>query len=189
LLLDEFEKADPKVHDLFLQIIDEGRFTDARGEEINARNLIIIATSNAGSDLIYAASLNEKDLALTKDTVINSIIERKIFKPELLNRFDGVILFHALKDEHISKIAKLMLQKLEARLIEKGIKLDISEQLINYLVEVGHNPQFGARAMNRSIQDTVEGQIAEGIIDGKISHGSLVRFEVNPQTKELKIIV
>jgi ATP-dependent Clp protease ATP-binding subunit ClpC len=189
LLLDEFEKADPKVHDLFLQIIDEGKFTDARGEEINARNLIIIATSNAGSDLIYAASLSEKDVSLAKETVVNTIIERKIFKPELLNRFDGVILFHALKDEHISKITKLMLQKLESRLIEKGIKLDIGDQLINHLVEAGHNPQFGARAINRVIQDEVEGQIAEGIIDGKISHGSLVKFEINPQTKELKIIV
>jgi ATP-dependent Clp protease ATP-binding subunit ClpC len=189
LLLDEFEKADKKVHDLFLQIIDEGKFTDVRGEEINARNLIIIATSNAGSDLIYDASLNDKDLALTKDTVINTIIQRGIFKPELINRFDGVILFHALKDEHIAKIAKLMLQKLEARLIEKGIKVDVNEKMINYLVEVGHNPQFGARAMNRTIQDVVEGQIAEGIIDGKITHGSLVKFDINPQTKELKIIV
>jgi ATP-dependent Clp protease ATP-binding subunit ClpC len=189
LLLDEFEKADARVHDLFLQIIDEGKFTDARGEEINARNLIIIATSNAGSDLIYKASLNDNDLALTKDTVINSIIERKIFKPELLNRFDGIILFHALKDEHISKIAKLMLKKLESRLIGKGIKIDITEQMINYLVEVGRNPQFGARAMNRVIQDVIEGQIAEEIISGKLNNGSLVKFEINPQTKELKIIV
>lgn len=189
LLLDEFEKADTRVHDLFLQIIDEGKFTDARGEEINARNLIIIATSNAGSDLIYEASLSGKDAVLAKDTVVTAIIERGIFKPELLNRFDGVILFHALQDEHISKIAKLMLQKLETRLIEKGIKLDIDEQLIAYLVGVGRNPQFGARAMNRSIQDSVEGQIAEAIIDGKVTHGSLVRFEVNPQTKDLNIIV
>ncbi len=189
LLLDEFEKSDKKVHDLFLQIIDEGKFTDARGEEINARNLIIIATSNAGSDLIYQATLNNKDVALQKETVINTIIKRGIFKPELLNRFDGVILFHALKDEHIAKIAKLMLKKLEARLMEKGIKINITEQMINYLVEVGHNPQFGARAINRTIQDVIEGQIAEGIIDGKITHGSLVKFEINPQSKELKIVV
>jgi ATP-dependent Clp protease ATP-binding subunit ClpC len=189
LLLDEFEKADSKVHDLFLQIIDEGRFTDARGEEINARNLIIIATSNAGSDLIYKDSLENKDLILEKDKIINTIIERGIFKPELVNRFDGVILFHALKDEHVSKIAKLILQKLESRLLEKGIKLDISEDLINYLVNIGRNPQFGARAINRAIQDIIEGQIAEGIIDGKISHGSLVKFEIDQQTQELKIAV
>jgi ATP-dependent Clp protease ATP-binding subunit ClpC len=189
LLLDEFEKADKKVHDLFLQIIDEGKFTDVRGEEINARNLIIIATSNAGSDLIYQASLDNKDIALEKDTVVNAIIERGIFKPELLNRFDGVILFHALKDEHIAKIAKLMLQKLEARLIEKGITIDINEQMISYLVETVRNQQFGARAMNRAIQDMIEGQIAEGIIDGKVTNGSLVKFEINPQTKELKIFV
>lgn len=189
LLLDEFEKADKKVHDLFLQIIDEGKFTDVRGEEINARNLIIIATSNAGSDLIYQALVNDKESVLEKDTVINTIIEREIFKPELLNRFDGIILFHALKDEHISKIAKLMLKKLETRLLEKGIKININETMINYLVDVGRNPRFGARAINRIIQDIVEGQIAEGIIDGKITHGSLVKFEVNPQTKELKIVV
>jgi len=189
LLLDEFEKADKKVHDLFLQIIDEGKFTDVRGEEINARNLIIIATSNAGSDLIYQASVNDKEAILEKDKIINAIIERGIFKPELLNRFDGVILFHALKDEHIAKIAKLMLKKLEKRLLEKGIKIDINETMINYLVEVGRNPQFGARAINRTIQDVIEGQIAEGIIDGKITHGSLVKFDFNPQSKELKIVV
>ncbi len=189
LLLDEFEKADSKVHDLFLQIIDEGVFTDSRGEEINARNLIIIATSNAGSDLIYEASLQNKDVVLIKENVVNAIIEKGIFKPELLNRFDGVILFHALKDEHISKIAKLMLQKLQNRLIEKGIKLDISDSLVNYLVEVGRNPQFGARAMNRAIQDQVEGKIAEAIIDGIVNQGSLVKFDINSQNKELEIIV
>lgn len=189
LLLDEFEKADSRVHDLFLQIIDEGRFTDARGEEINARNLIIIATSNAGSDLIYQDSLDNKNLVLEKDKIVNTIIQRGIFKPELLNRFDGVILFHALKDEHISKIAKLILQKLENRLTEKGIRLDINQDLIDYLVNIGRNPQFGARAINRTVQDKVEAQIAEAIIDGTIAKGSLIKFIIDSQTQDLKIEV
>jgi ATP-dependent Clp protease ATP-binding subunit ClpA len=121
--------------------------------------------------------------------VLDEVQQEHLFKPELLNRFDGVILFHALKNEHIAKIAVFMFKKLDARLLDKGIKIDINDQLINFLVEVGHNPQFGARAMNRTIQDQVEGQIAEAIIDGKITRGKLVKFDIDPQTQTLKIVV
>lgn len=174
LLLDEFEKTNKEVHDLFLQILDEGFFTDVSGKRVNARNLIIIATSNAGSDVIWR--LMEKGKPFDKDIVLTDIIDRAIFKPELLNRFDGVILFRPLTVEDLRKIAKLMLQKLGKRLQEKGVELIITDPLLEYLVSVGQDPKFGARPMNRAIQEKVEQVIAEKMLRGEVSAGSRVEL-------------
>ena len=174
LLLDEFEKTNKEVHDLFLQILDEGFFTDVSGKRVNARNLIIIATSNAGSDLIW--KLGQEGKPLDKDVVLTEIINRAIFKPELLNRFDGIILFRPLTPEHLRIIAKFMLQKLGKRLQEKGIELVITDPLLDYLVSVGQDPKFGARPMNRAIQEKVEQVIAEKMLRGEVSAGSRVEL-------------
>jgi len=176
LLLDEFEKAHTKVHDLFLQILDEGVFSDMFGKKVNARNLIIVATSNAGSDLIWEMVKQKKSLVKEKDALIDSLIKRKSFKPEFLNRFDGVIIFHPLEEEHIKKIAELMLHKLKKRLYEKGYDLEITPALINFLVREGSDPQFGARPLNRAIQEKIEKFIAEKIISGDLEPGSEIEL-------------
>ena len=116
LLLDEFEKTSKEVHDLFLQVLDEGFFTDVSGKRVNARNLIVVATSNAGSDVIW--KFMQEGKGLNKDIVITEIINRAIFKPELLNRFDGVVLFHPLNAEHLRTIARFQLQKLAKRQVD-----------------------------------------------------------------------
>ncbi|HEY4508457.1 MAG TPA: AAA family ATPase, partial [Candidatus Paceibacterota bacterium] len=177
LLLDEFEKTNKDVHDLFLQVLDEGFFTDVSGKRVNARNLMIIATSNAGSDIIWQSLQEGK--ALDKDRVITEIINRGIFKPEFLNRFDGVILFHPLGAEHLRVIARLQLQKLAKRLAEKGLELVITDSLLDYLVSVGQDPKFGARPMNRAIQEKVEQKIAEKMLKGELSAGSRVELTAN----------
>jgi len=182
LLLDEFEKTNPDVHDLFLQILDEGFFSDANGRKVNARNTIFIATSNAGSDIIWEALKTGKDLVSMKDELITEIIKRGKFKPELLNRFDGVVLFHPLKTEHLKKIAALMLGDLSERLREKGVSIIVNEQLISYVAREGYNPKFGARSMRRVIQERVEQTIAEGLISGKIQEGSQVELDINDLT-------
>lgn len=179
LLLDEFEKTTKEVQDLFLQILDEGKFSDARGEEINARNLIIIATSNAGSDLIFEATKIGIDLLQKKDEIIEEIIKRKIFRPELLNRFDGLVIFHALDAVQLREIAKLMIKKLNKRLSQKGLEVKENDILIDYLVQIGVDPKFGARSMNRAIQDEVEGLIAEKMILGQIKSGQEIIFSKN----------
>lgn len=181
LLLDEFEKTSKDVHDLFLQILDEGFFTDVFGRRVNARNLIIIATSNAGSDLIWKTAQEGK--SLDKDAVITDIISRAIFKPELLNRFDGVILFHPLEGNHLKAIAKLQLEKLGKRLKEKGLELSITEPLIEYLASAGQDPKFGARPMNRAIQEKVEQVIAEKMLRGEIEAGSKIEFSASDLAK------
>src|SRR3989344_3947079 len=156
LLLDEFEKTSKDVLDLFLQVLDEGIFSDMSGKRVSARNLIIIATSNAGSEFICKTVKQSGSSRLNKDEIISAIIDEEIFKPELLNRFDGVILFHPLDRISLVKIAGLMLKKLNRRLAEKGLELEVTPELVNALVEKGADPTFGARPMNRAIQDKVE---------------------------------
>ena len=176
LLLDEFEKTNKEVLDLFLQILDEGFFSDMSGKRVNARNLMIIATSNAGSDLIWNLMRNGKDLAAEKETIITEIINRGLFKPELLNRFDGVILFHPLSTETLKVIAGLMLKKLQKRLAAKGIELVINDALVNAVMAAGTDPEFGARPMNRAIQEKVEQVIAQKIISGNAPSGSRIEL-------------
>ncbi len=177
LLLDEFEKTEKRVLDLFLQILDEGVFSDSRGKKISARNLIIIATSNAGSQFIFDAVGKGEDLLESKDFIINSIVSDGVFRPELLNRFDGVILFHPLSPANLKEIAKMLLKKLEWRLRERGVTLEVNDTLLNYLVEKGSDPKFGARPLNRAIQDKVEKIIADRIISGNLRPGSHIAFD------------
>lgn len=172
LLLDEFEKSNQKVHDLFLQILDEGEFTDAEGKKVNARNLIIIATSNAAADTIFAMTEAGVDPSTKEDVVVEEIIKRGIYRPELLNRFDGVVVFHPLSKIHIKAIATLKLEALSKRLLEKGITLKVTDELINAAADRGFDPKFGARPMNRFIQDTVEQAVADKILKGEIAPGS-----------------
>ncbi|MFH0804228.1 MAG: AAA family ATPase [Candidatus Zambryskibacteria bacterium] len=177
LLLDEFEKAAPDVLDLFLQILDEGIFTDALGHQVSCRNLIIIATSNAGSSIIWEIVKSGKELAKSKSVIIDAIIRDKTFRPELLNRFDGVILFHPLINKELEDIAKLELEKLAKRLKEQNVELVINEEVINFLVEKGSDPQFGGRSINRAIQDKIENIIASKIVSGEAGPGSRIEIK------------
>ncbi len=179
LLLDEFEKTTKEVMNLFLQILDEGFFSDMNGKKVMARNLIIVATSNAGSEIIWNSMQNGEDVKDIKDKVINSIIRDAILKPELLNRFDGVVLFHPLTENHLRKIAEIMLNNLHERLKERGVDLTVNEDLINYVVSFGTDPKFGARPMNRAIQEKVEEVVARKLIEGSITKGS--KFELSKE--------
>ena len=160
--------------DLFLQILDEGFFSDMEGNRVNARNTIIIATSNAGSDSIFEYVKNGADLQSKKVDIISGIIANGIFKPELINRFDGTILFHPLAEGDLKKIAGLMLIKLESRLKEKGIKLQITDELVTSVASRGMDPAFGARPMNRYIQEKIEALVADKIIRGQVSQGDTI---------------
>ena len=179
LLLDEFEKTTPDIINLFLRIFDEGVFTDADGRKINAKNNIIIATSNAGSEMIWDIIKNGENLESKKDEVVEAIIKNGIFKPELLNRFDAVVLFHPLLNTDLEKVAEMMIQKFAKRMRGQGIAVEATPEAIKYLVGKGTDPKFGARPMNRAIQEEVEKLIADKIIDGSIKEGSKVSFEAD----------
>ncbi|MEK7118754.1 MAG: AAA family ATPase, partial [Patescibacteria group bacterium] len=175
-LLDEFEKANWKVLDLFLQVFDEGIFHDAKGRRVNARNTIFIATSNAGANEIRDAMRSGTKLETMKKAIIDRIIAQGKLKPELFNRFDGIILFHALTAPDYKKIAELMLRKLKRRLREQSINLVVNDTLVRAVLAHGVDPEFGARPMARAVQDIVEKRIAEKIIVGKSGQGSTIEF-------------
>jgi ATP-dependent Clp protease ATP-binding subunit ClpC len=177
LLLDEFEKTTKEVMNLFLQILDEGFFSDGLGKKVMARNLIIIATSNAGSSIIWDTMQSGNKISDSKNKIIDSIISQKIYTPELLNRFDGVILFQPLDSSNIKKIAEISLNKLKSRLAEKGIDLKINDPLINFIAKKGADPKFGARPINRAISEEVEQVIAKKMISGEVVRGSEVVLE------------
>lgn len=176
LLLDEFEKATPDVHNLFLQIFDEGFFSDMYGKRVSMRNMILIATSNAGSSFIWEASKRGDKIAQLKDQLVEMIIKDRMYRPELLNRFDEIVLFEPLGIESLRKIARIMLDQLYWKLQKKGITLQITDELVEVLVHEGYDPQFGARPMRRALQQTIEEAIAKKIIAGTAQAGSTVAF-------------
>ncbi len=175
ILLDEFEKADKKVVDLFLQILDEGFFSDAFGKSVNMRNTIIIATSNAGAQLIWHWMETGIDPTTKKSEIIAEIQQEGKFKPELLNRFDAIIIYQPLSQDHLKQVAGMMLKRLADRLKEQqDITFVITDELMNETVRQGYDPTFGARPMRRFIQNNIEKIIAEKIIRGELSRGSSI---------------
>lgn len=175
ILLDEVEKANPRVLDLFLQILDEGKVTDGLGRKISFTNTIIIMTSNAGSRQI-AESINEgkKYLDIYRDVQTEL---KKVFRIEFLNRFDKVIMFKPLLRVELIQIAGLLLGKVKNVLKDRGIELRWEEPVLEEIVNVGYNKVYGARELRRVIQNSIEDKIAKSIIDGDIKSGSIVTLK------------
>jgi ATP-dependent Clp protease ATP-binding subunit ClpC len=184
LLLDEFEKAHPKILNLFLQIFDEGHLTDGMGRKVSFKNTIIIATSNAGAEIIWEKLRETQKLEIIKEELLSYLIQNKIFTPELLNRFDGIIIFKPLTKESLLKIAELLLKKIQKQLKEKEIDFVITEPLKEKIVELSYDPKFGAREMQRVIQEKVGNVLAKAILSGRIKRG--MRIEIDPQNFEIK---
>jgi ATP-dependent Clp protease ATP-binding subunit ClpC len=184
ILLDEFEKANQSVHDIFLQVLDEGIFTDSRGTKVNARNTIIIATSNAGSQLILNTVQQRKELSTLSDEIISSIIKAGTYRPELINRFDSTIIFEPLSVNQQTEVASLMLKELYERVHTQGYELSVTEDLLTALVEKGYSPEFGARPMQRVLQNVIEEKVAQKIIGGSIQKGDTLRLGLADFTEE-----
>jgi ATP-dependent Clp protease ATP-binding subunit ClpC len=188
VLLDEFEKTNHDVLNLFLQIFDEGFFSDMLGQKVNVKNIIFIATSNAGAEKIFQMVKSGKNPKDYQEDIIEEIVSSGLFKPELINRFDGTIIFKPLSKEDLQKIAGLMLGRVAKRLIDKGIILNITDELINFIVQNGTNDAFGARPMNRLIQDELEGKIATMMISGEIRSGYKIEAFIENNILSIKII-
>jgi len=186
ILLDELEKAHKNVLNLFLQVLDEGHVTDGLGRRVDFTHSIIIATSNAGYQIILQALREKKEFASIKQEIFDHLFAQGIFRPEFLNRFDGVVLFQPLTKENLLDIAGLMLAKLQSNLKEKGIELSISEALKIKIADLGYNPQFGARDMRRVIQDKVENALARALLEDTMKRGDSV--EIDPTTFKIKHI-
>jgi len=179
LLLDEIEKAYPDILDIFLQILDEGFVTDAFGEKINFRNCLIIATSNAGAVLIKKMVSSQAPVGDIKTAVVDEAVARGIFKLEFLNRFDDIIFFRPLEPQELTGVVRLKLQQFAERLDkEKNIQIEFAEDLVEKIIQKGYDPVFGARSLNRYIEDTVENLVAKEIISGGAKNGEPIKIRL-----------
>ena len=185
ILLDEVEKAHPNILNLFLQVLDEGHLTDGLGRKIEFKNTIIIATSNAGYQIILEALKQKTEWSKVKEKLLDFVFQEGIFRPELINRFDAVVVFGPLSKENLLDISELLLKKIKKNLAEKEIEFVITQPLKVRIVELSYDPTFGARNMQRVIQDKLGNVLAEAILSGKLKRGN--RVEADPG--EFKLII
>ena len=184
VLLDEVEKAHPDVFNILLQIMEDGRLTDNTGRVVNFKNTIIVMTSNAGAHAIgHSRSLgfgSTIDTMRSYETMKEQVMKevKDIFRPEFINRVDELIVFHALEQTDIDKIAYLMLSQVADRLSKRGMHLKFEDEVVALLSKEGYDPQYGARPLRRVIQRTVEDALSEEIIAGRLSLGDDVRLFV-----------
>lgn len=179
VLLDEIEKAYPDVLNLFLQVLDEGNLSDNFGQKVSFLNTLVIATSNAGYQIILDSSKEGKGGEEIKEKLLDNIFEKGLFRPEFINRFDGTIVFNPLTQDDLMMVAELQLGKLKKRLAEKEINFIVTDALKLRIVELSYNPAFGAREMKRVIQNTIEDGLAQAFLADKIKNGATL--EIDPE--------
>jgi ATP-dependent Clp protease ATP-binding subunit ClpC len=196
ILLDEIEKAHPEAFNMLLQILEDGNLADAKGRRVDFRNTIIIMTSNVGAEQItsdkqfgFQTSVDgekkrQQDYEQMKDRVLNQL--KQTFRPEFLNRIDGLIVFHALTNEEIRNIVDLELVRIRTQLKEQEIKLDVTAAAMDLLGERGYDRQYGARPLRRIIQNLIEDPLAEALLEGRYKAGQTIVVDVEDDL--LKII-
>jgi ATP-dependent Clp protease ATP-binding subunit ClpC len=190
LLLDEIEKAHPDVFNTLLQILEDGRLTDAQGRTVDFRHAIVIMTSNIGASEIarntpLGFAVTEDETGITYDDMKNRIMGelKKVFRPEFLNRIDDVIVFHKLQKDEIKQIVDLLLLRIRGSLAERELQLELSESARDFLVDKGWDPALGARPLRRAIQRYIEDPLADFVLRAEMHPGQIVLADV-PQGPE-----
>ena len=184
ILFDEIEKAHPDVFNVMLQILDDGRVTDAQGHTVDFKNTVIIMTSNIGSQYILDLAGDDSQYEPMKARVMEAM--RSSFRPEFLNRIDEMIIFHGLRRDQLRQIVKLQIARLEARLQDRKMAVRLSEAALDFLAEVGYDPVYGARPLKRAIQRELETQIAKAILRGEFSEGETIFVDVDNERLSFK---
>jgi ATP-dependent Clp protease ATP-binding subunit ClpC len=189
LLLDEIEKAHPDVFNILLQILEDGRLTDAQGRTVDFRHAIVIMTSNIGASEIarntpLGFAVSDDETGITYEDMKNRIMGelKKVFRPEFLNRIDDVIVFHKLQKTEIKEIVDLLLQRIRESMAERELQLELSEPAKDLLVEKGWDPAMGARPLRRAIQRYIEDPLADFVLRAELKPGATVLVE--PGTEE-----
>lgn len=178
VLLDEIEKAHPDILNLLLQMLDEGMLTDTAGHKVSFKEAIIICTSNAGANAIREQISAGKDLADFEDKFVNDLIDQNVFRPELINRFDEVVLFRPLTKEELLQVANLIIQSVNQELADKKVTVTLTQPALAHLVDLGYDPRLGARPMRRVISRLVENLIAKRLLSGELKPGSQLTLDV-----------
>jgi len=182
ILLDEIEKAHPDVFNILLQVLDDGRLTDNKGRLVNFKNTIIIMTSNIGSNIIQENFQDLEDdnrdsiIAKTKNELFDLL--RKTIRPEFLNRIDEIIMFTPLTRNEIGEIVKLQFKQVQSTLAEMGVTLEASEEALDWLAQLGYDPQFGARPLKRVIQKRILNELSKQILSGKVDRDSKIKLDM-----------
>jgi ATP-dependent Clp protease ATP-binding subunit ClpC len=196
VLLDEIEKAHPEVFNMLLQIMDEGRLTDAKGRKVDFRNTIIVMTSNVGSDLLKRdttlgfaikqddVKTEQEEYRKLKDKVTTEL--KKAFRPEFLNRLDATVVFHQLTRPEIRQIVDIQLTRVRAQLAEQGLKLELSDEVKDFMALKGWDPTFGARPLKRVIQNLLEDPLAEAVLQSKFSSGQTIVAKIDGEELALE---
>ena len=191
VLFDEIEKAHPDIFNMLLQILEDGRLTDAKGRTVDFKNTLIILTSNIGSKVIekgggglgFEFSENQADAQYNRIRNLVNEELKQYFRPEFLNRLDEIIVFRQLTKEEVKEIAEIMLRDVFKRLTEKDITLTVSDRFKERLVEEGYNPAYGARPLRRAIMRLLEDVLAEEILSGRVSEGDTALVDINEEGK------
>ncbi|MEB3212539.1 MAG: ATP-dependent Clp protease ATP-binding subunit [Leptolyngbyaceae bacterium] len=192
VLFDEIEKAHPDIFNMLLQILEDGRLTDAKGRTVDFKNTLLILTSNIGSKVIEKGGsglgfeFSEENAADAQYTRIRSLVNEELkqyFRPEFLNRIDEIIVFRQLTKDEVKEISDILLKEVFSRLSEQGITLEVTERFKDRLVEEGYNPSYGARPLRRAIMRLLEDSLAEEILSGRIQSGSTAVVDIDGDGK------
>ncbi|MBJ6138644.1 ATP-dependent chaperone ClpB [Marinobacter litoralis] len=176
LLLDEVEKAHPDVFNILLQVLDDGRLTDSQGRTVDFRNTVVVMTSNLGSHIIQEKA-GEENYEAMKSAVMEVVGTH--FRPEFINRVDDVVVFHPLAESQIQGIASIQIENLAKRLNEQDMNLELGEDALHLLAEVGYDPVYGARPLKRAIQRLIENPLAQKLLQGEFVSGDTVKARVD----------
>lgn len=195
VLFDEIEKAHPDVFNIMLQIMEEGRLTDSYGRKVDFRNTIIIMTSNVGADLVkrqsamgfITGSQDEINYENLKTKLLDEV--KKVFRPEFINRVDDIVVFHPLNRQDLEQIIELELKEVKDRLKERKIDLELSPEVVKFLIDKGYDPVFGARPLKRTIQRYIENIMAEDILSGKFQEGNKIKAALRGDVIQFELAV
>jgi ATP-dependent Clp protease ATP-binding subunit ClpB len=176
VLLDEVEKAHPDVFNILLQVLDDGRITDSQGHKIDFRNTVVIMTSNIGSDHILDLAGDDDRYDEMRSKVLKAL--RKHFRPEFLNRIDDLILFHSLRKEELRKIVALQIRRVQKRLADQKLVLEVSEAAMDFVAQSGYDPVYGARPLKRAIQRELENPLATMILEHTFTEGAVITVDL-----------
>jgi ATP-dependent Clp protease ATP-binding subunit ClpB len=188
VLFDEIEKAHPDVFNVLLQVLDDGRLTDAKGRTVDFKNAVLIMTSNLGSQVLQAESLaTESAFDRAREQVLE--ILRQSFRPEFLNRVDDIVIFRPLGHEQLEHIVDLRLAEMQRMLTDRHISLELTETARQLLLVSGYDPVYGARPLKRAIQKLIQDPLAIKILNGDVLHGDTVRVDANKSSATLGFVV
>ncbi|MEI2776239.1 MAG: ATP-dependent chaperone ClpB [Tetrasphaera sp.] len=182
VLLDEVEKAHPETFDILLQVLDDGRLTDGQGRTVDFRNVILVMTSNLGSQFLIDPTMSDQ---AKKDAVMAAV--RVAFKPEFLNRLDDVVLFDALSTDELSHIVELQVRQLATRLHDRRITLEVTDAAKEWLAMTGYDPAYGARPLRRLVQREIGDRLAKAVLGGKVRDGDTVTVDKAADADELTV--